>query len=110
MPALTRHPLGAGAAWYVGTRFDEPATDRLVARLVAEAGVRPAAQVPAGVEVVRRRDGERSWLFAINHTEAEVRLAVTGTELLTGARSAGELTVPAGEVAVVREDRADGAA
>ncbi|MGC4857267.1 beta-galactosidase [Micromonospora sp. DT4] len=105
VPALTRRPLGAGAAWYVGTRLDEPATDRLVARLLDEAGVRPAAQAPTGVEVVRRRDGERTWLFAINHTEAEVRVAVRGTELLTGTRCTGELTVPAGEVAVIREDR-----
>ncbi|WP_238450584.1 Beta-galactosidase C-terminal domain [Micromonospora sp. 4G55] len=58
---------------------------------------------PTGVEVVRRRAGDRSWLFAINHTDAEVRLDVTGTELLGGARCAGELRVPAGEVAVVRE-------
>ncbi|MET8087977.1 beta-galactosidase [Micromonospora sp. NPDC005237] len=107
VPALTRRPVGAGAAWYVGTRLDEPATDRLVARLLDEAGVRPAAQAPTGVEVVRRRDGERTWLFAINHTETEVRVAARGTELLTGTRCAGELTVPAGEVAVVREDRAD---
>ncbi|MET8527922.1 beta-galactosidase [Micromonospora sp. NPDC005172] len=105
VPALTRRPVGAGAAWYVGTRLDEPATDRLVARLLDEAGVRPAAQAPTGVEVVRRRDGERSWLFAINHTDTEVRVAVRGTELLTGTQSTGELTVPAGEVAVVREDR-----
>ncbi|MBQ1016548.1 beta-galactosidase [Micromonospora sp. D93] len=105
VPALTRHPVGTGAAWYVGTRLDEPATDRLVARLVDEAGVRPAAPAPSGVEVVRRRDGERTWLFIINHTEAEVRLPAAGVELLTGARCAGELTVPAGEVAVVREDR-----
>ncbi|MCF0091732.1 beta-galactosidase [Micromonospora sp. MH99] len=106
VPALTRRPVGAGAAWYVGTRLDEPATDRLVARLLDEAGVRPVAQAPTGVEVVRRRDGERSWLFAINHTDTEVRVAASGTELLTGTRCAGELTVPAGEVAVVREDRA----
>ena len=59
------------------------------------------------MEVVRRRDGDRSWLFVINHTDAEVRLQVRGTELLTGAHCAGELTLPAGEVAVVREDRAD---
>ncbi|MEV4655870.1 beta-galactosidase [Micromonospora sp. NPDC049301] len=110
VPAVTRRPVGAGAAWYVGTRLDEPATDRLVARLLDEAGVRPAAQAPTGVEVVRRRAGEQSWLFAINHTGSEVRLAVTGTELLTGTECAGELTVPAGEVAVIREGQADGPA
>ena len=54
VPALTRHAVGAGAAWYVGTRLDDAATDTLVARLLAEAGVRPAAPAPAGVEVVRR--------------------------------------------------------
>ncbi|MFI5928213.1 beta-galactosidase [Micromonospora sp. NPDC051543] len=105
VPALTRRSVGAGAAWYVGARLDEPATDRLVARLLDEAGVRPAAQAPSGVEVVRRRDGERTWLFAINHTSSEVRVSATGVDLLTGTRCAGELTVPAGEVAVVREDR-----
>ncbi|MEV1145375.1 Beta-galactosidase C-terminal domain, partial [Micromonospora sp. NPDC049799] len=78
--------------------------DALVARLVAESGVRPAVDVPAGVEVVRRRAGDRSWLFVVNHTDAEARVAVTGTELLGGAACAGELTVAPGEVAVVRED------
>ncbi|MER6593156.1 beta-galactosidase [Micromonospora purpureochromogenes] len=104
--ALTRHRVGRGAAWYVGTRLDEAATDRLVARLLAEAGARPPVAAPTGVEVVRRRDGDRSWLFVINHTDAEVRLDVTGTELLGGARCTGELRVPAGEVAVVREGHA----
>ncbi|MEU5567832.1 beta-galactosidase [Micromonospora musae] len=104
--AVTRHPVGAGAAWYLGTRLDQSATDRLVARLVAESGVRPAAAAPAGVEVVRRRDGERSWLFVLNHTDDVARLSVTGMDLLTGLRCDGALVVPAGEVAVVREDSA----
>ncbi|WFE34534.1 beta-galactosidase [Micromonospora sp. WMMD975] len=105
VPALTRRVVGAGAAWYVGTRLDDAATDKLVARLLAEAGVRPAAPVPAGVEVVRRRSADRSWLFVVNHTDEPARLPVTGVELLTGDRCDGELTVPPGEVAVVREDR-----
>ncbi|MEH0935858.1 beta-galactosidase [Micromonospora psammae] len=104
VPALTRHRVGDGAAWYVGTRLDEAATGRLVARLIAEAGVRPPVEAPSGVEVVRRRAGERSWLFVLNHTDAEVRLDVTGVELLGGAHCAGDLVVPAGEVAVVREE------
>ncbi|MEV0005766.1 beta-galactosidase [Micromonospora sp. NPDC050980] len=104
VPALTRHAVGAGAAWYVGTRLDDAATDRLVARLLAEADVRPATPAPAGVEVVRRRAADRSWLFVVNHTDESARLPVTGAELLTGERCDGELTVPPGEVAVVREE------
>ncbi|WFF09400.1 beta-galactosidase [Micromonospora sp. WMMD1076] len=106
VPALTRHAAGAGAAWYVGTRLDDDATDRLVARLLAETGVRPPVGAPAGVEVVRRRSADRSWLFVVNHTSEPARLAVSGVELLGGARCDGELEVPAGEVAVVREEPA----
>ncbi|WP_374537128.1 beta-galactosidase [Micromonospora aurantiaca (nom. illeg.)] len=106
VPALTRHAVGAGAAWYVGTRLDDEATDRLVARLLAETGVRPPVGGPAGVEVVRRRSADRSWLFVVNHTTEPARLAVSGVELLGGARCDGELEVPAGEVAVVREEPA----
>ncbi|MGR6318165.1 beta-galactosidase [Micromonospora soli] len=108
VPALTRHPVGAGSAWYLGTRLDDATTDQLVARLLAESGVRPAAAAPTGVEVVRRRSADRSWLFVINHTDAAARLAVTGAELLGGGRCDGELVVPAGEVAVVREEPAPG--
>ncbi|WP_435055617.1 beta-galactosidase [Micromonospora aurantiaca (nom. illeg.)] len=106
VPALTRHTVGAGAAWYVGTRLDDEATDRLVARLLAETGVRPPVSAPAGVEVVRRRSADRSWLFVVNHRTEPARLAVSGVELLGGARCDGELEVPAGEVAVVREEPA----
>ena len=106
VPALTRHTVGAGAAWYVGTRLDDDATDRLVARLLAETGVRPPVDAPAGVEVVRRRSADRSWLFVVNHTTEPARLAVSGVELLGGVRCDGTLEVPAGEVAVVREEPA----
>ncbi|MFG3679962.1 beta-galactosidase [Micromonospora chalcea] len=107
VPALTRNAVGAGAAWYVGTRLDDDATDRLVARLLAETGVRPPVDAPAGVEVVRRRSAaDRSWLFVINHSTEPARLPVTGVELLGGDRCDGELEVPAGEVAVVREEPA----
>ncbi|MFF0658521.1 beta-galactosidase [Micromonospora tulbaghiae] len=106
VPALTRNVVGAGAAWYVGTRLDDDATDRLVARLLTETGVRPPVGAPAGVEVVRRRSADRSWLFVVNHTTEPARLAVSGVELLGGVRCDGTLEVPAGEVAVVREEPA----
>ncbi|MDI5942892.1 beta-galactosidase trimerization domain-containing protein, partial [Micromonospora sp. DH15] len=59
VPALTRNAVGAGAAWYAATRLDDAGTDRLVARLLAEAGVRPPADAPPGVEGVRRRGDGR---------------------------------------------------
>jgi beta-galactosidase len=61
------------------------------------------------VEVVRRRAGERSWLFVLNHTEVPVTVPARGTELVSGAAVDGRLTVAAGGFAVVRSVGADGA-
>lgn len=102
-PAVTRHALGAGVAWYVATRTDAATTARIVGRVVAEAGVVPVTTTVPGVEVVRRRSDDRSWLFVLNHTGSAASVAAEGLDLVSGEHVAGSVTVPAGGVAVVRE-------
>jgi beta-galactosidase len=65
--------------------------------------VRPG--LPAGVEVVVRRDGERQWLFALNHTAADQDVPGDGVDLLTGATVTGSARIPAGGAAVIRLHR-----
>ncbi len=102
-PAVTRRSVGAGAAWYLATRVDPAGLDILLSRVCADAGVEPAAAVAPGVEVVRRRAEGASWLFVINHSDTEAVVDRAGHELLTD-RDVRTLTVPAGGVAVLRED------
>ncbi|WP_369227433.1 beta-galactosidase [Streptomyces sp. R39] len=106
LPAVTRHPLGEGTAWYVSTRLDAHGLDALLGRAAEDAGIAPRAELPRDVEVVRRTGESGSFLFAVNHTatDAKVPLEAHGTELLTGERAAGRLAVPAGAVRVVRLD------
>ncbi|WP_420000626.1 beta-galactosidase [Streptomyces boninensis] len=60
LPAVLRN----GRAWYVSTLPRPAALRDLCARIAAEAGVRPVlAELPAGVEAVRRGD----LLFVLNH-------------------------------------------
>ncbi|MEU4514342.1 beta-galactosidase [Nonomuraea wenchangensis] len=94
-PAWTRHEQGGGAAHYLTTRLDDAALAHVLAAVCAEAGVRPAATAPPGVEVVRRahEDG-RAFLFAINHTGADAEVTTPA-----GAR----VGVPAGEVLILPE-------
>lgn len=99
-PALTRRAVGAGAAWYLGTRLDEAGTAALAARLATAAGVRHES-VP-GVEIVRRG----RYLFALNPGDVAAVIPARGTELLTGTEVAGTVTVAPGSVAVVREEGA----
>ncbi|MFE9450427.1 beta-galactosidase [Streptomyces sp. NPDC006739] len=107
-PAVTRHRLGRGTAWYVSTRLDTHGLDEVLDRAARDARLAPRADLPRDVEVVRRTDepGGRTFLFVINHTAADVKvpLETPGTELLTGERAAGRLPVPAGAVRVVRLD------
>jgi beta-galactosidase len=53
---------------------------------------------------VRRSAGQRSYLFLINHADAEGSAAGRGMDLLTGQRHDGTVVLPAGTVAVLREE------
>ncbi|MBT2489803.1 beta-galactosidase [Streptomyces sp. ISL-96] len=105
-PAVTRHRLGQGTAWYVSTRLGARELDLILAAAGEDAGIAPRTGIPYGVEVVSREGDTGSYLFAINHTadDAKVALGAPGTELLTGERATGHLAVPAGAVRVVHLD------
>lgn len=102
-PAVTRREVGRGVAWYLGTLPDDPTLGALLDRVTTEARVSPAAEVPAGVEVVRRRSADTSWLFVLNHTDTDATVAVTGHDLVSSTDVGPSTTVAARSVAVVRE-------
>jgi beta-galactosidase len=101
-PAVTRHQVGAGVAWYVSTRLRGAHLDPVLRQAYADAGL-TTPDAPDGVELVRRVAADASYLIAINHTATDATVPVRGDELLTGAACPGPLLVPAGEVRIVRE-------
>jgi beta-galactosidase len=111
LPAITHHAHGAGTAWYVSTALDDTGLDRLLAAVLARAGLPASGVLPEvegglpGVELVRRRNGETSWLFAINHTDETRDVPAKGVDLVTGADTGGCLRLAPGGYAVVREAR-----
>jgi beta-galactosidase len=70
-----------------------------------EAGVRPTAQAPPGVDAVRRKPEAASFLFLLNHTQeaVEVRLPNPGRNLLTGKEHSSNLVLDPLEVAILKE-------
>jgi beta-galactosidase len=103
-PAVTRNLHGQGSATYVATSLQADGLATLVSELAGWADLRPVLpDAPAGVELIRRRAGEQSWTFAINHTDKDISLPIIGYELLTGTEHAGLAVVAAGGVSVFRD-------
>ena len=103
-PAVTRNRVGAGQAWYLSTQLTGDDLVALLRDVADAAGVTPVlAGAPAGVEAVRRQAADATYLFLLNHTAEEQKVAAAGTDVVTGERIAGSLTIPAGGVGVVRE-------
>lgn len=106
-PALTRHAFGRGAAYYAGTRPLADGMAWLLERACREAGVQPAASVPAGVEAVARSSGDAELLYLLNHTQApaEVALDAPAHDLISGLDVAGTLTLEPQGVAILLRER-----
>jgi len=75
--AATRHPYGQGEAFYLGTLPDRATLRGLMERACRRAGVEFRADIPLGVEVVRRGD----YLFVISHLDQPVELDLGGESL-----------------------------
>jgi beta-galactosidase len=104
-PAVTRNVFGEGAAYYLGTRPEELYTKSLLQRVYEEAGVKPTADVPPGVDAVRRKTEDASFLFLLNHNKeaVEVRVPNPGQDLLTGTEHDSQLIVDPLGVAILQE-------
>ena len=78
----------------------------MIAAACADAGLDlPLPDAPLdgpGVEVVTRHGHGVTYTFAINHTDQPARLALAGTDLVSGEERSGEWELPAGKVAVIR--------
>ncbi|QNS03176.1 beta-galactosidase [Streptomyces xanthii] len=103
-PAVTRTTHGSGTARYVSCHLPE-AIGTVLDPALAEAGITPNAQLPAGVETtVRVAESGTRYRFLLNHTDSAQDLPATGTDLLTGTPADGRLHLPPLGGAVLREE------
>lgn len=103
-PAVTVNEIGSGTAWYLGTALDDASLQRVLGRVCERAGARATPGAGAGVDVTRRRGDDRSFLVVVNHTGEAAEVPARGMDLVTGGSIQGAVTVPAGGVALVREE------
>jgi beta-galactosidase len=105
-PAVTvRTHDGGGRAVYVSANLDADGIAALVDHLIAAPSDRPGLGVP-DLEVGVRESDDESFVFLLNHGSEPAIVDIDGHELLTDAPATGSITVPAGDVRVVRSARA----
>lgn len=101
-PAITRHPFGAGTAYYFGT-FGEPALyNDLIGKILDEVGLRERMILPEGVDANWREDDNAKYLFLLNFNDSERSVTAPGglTPLIGDPPVNGLVTLPAHGVAV----------
>lgn len=97
-PALTVNRFGQGWAYLVVSRNEQRFTDDFLGGLCAELGIRPVieADLPAGVSVQMRGDGERAFVFVMNFNPQPVEVALDRrgyVDLISGQDVASSLAL-----------------
>lgn len=107
--AITRHRFGDGSTYYLGTQPDAHGMGHVLDLALDTAGVGRPANIPAGVESVRRTDGDSSFLFLLNHSEihVDVPLDRAAHDLLSDQPHGSSCQLPPLGVAVLRETTID---
>lgn len=96
MPVLTRNAVGKGEAWYVATRPNAAFYKAFLKKLCDARGIAPVLETPALVEATMRENGEKQFLFLLNHSgkPQSVPLGGVWTDAVTGqTQSVVELPV-----------------
>ena len=103
-PAITLNRFGKGCVIYVGTMGDEELYKTLVSWLLDLTHVQPLLNVPDGVEVSERRQGDTRLFFLLNHTDEpqEVALDERYSNLFDAAVLENSVTVAPKDVLVLQ--------
>ncbi|WP_239618648.1 beta-galactosidase [Cohnella mopanensis] len=107
-PALTRHALGKGKAYYLATRVKDSAFyTELYASITGEIGLQRAldSELPQGVTAQVRTDGANDYVFVQNFSCAEqtVRLDERRyTDLVSGQSVEGSIGLPVNGLAILK--------
>jgi len=99
-----KHPTRQGRVTTLAGWFEPALLDRVMARALVDAGLKPRFFGPPGVEFALRTGSDRrATVIVMNHGEKPARLSgVAGQNVLTGRNVAGNWTLAARDVAVIR--------
>jgi len=102
-PAITMNHLGAGHVIYCGALGGHDLFQPLLRSLLETAGVAPVAVGSEDLEIVERRQGDRSLLFVLNHHDEAKDFALQSDyiNLLDGAPVKGTVQIGPNDLVIL---------
>lgn len=109
MPVLTCNSFGKGKAYYVAAHSSDEFYKDFIGEICEELGIRPVADVPAGVEATVRENEKVSFLFLLNHGAEAVQVVVdeAGTDIISGSsyQAGDSLKLDKAGVAIIKRNK-----
>lgn len=106
-PAITKHDVGQGTVYYVGTQLEQSALEKLLDHVMDTAGVRPVIEEETRLEITCRITLDKRYYFIINLTGEDIALPqffAGKTNILTGDILSQQATFALYDVALVCEE------
>jgi beta-galactosidase len=102
--AITINNFGKGKAVYVGADLDPETLSRVLRILLAISGSKSDFVAPTGVELTRRRAGQKEWFFLLNHATQPQTVTLPGKfkSVLSGESFDRDLHLKPYEVAILQ--------
>lgn len=105
LPAITVNNYGKGKAYYIGARIEKDALYYLYDGISVDSGIKPIIDnIPDGVSVKSRTDGENEYVFVMNFSEENKTVYINGrfTDLLTGEEYDGSIDLGVYRVIIIK--------
>ena len=103
--AVTKHQVGSGCVYYIGTIPDAALANRLTDLALVQSCC-ATLDAPEHVEVSIRSHDNTEYVFLLNHTPEPQTCTIMGENLLDGKVVNGSITLPPDGVAVVQRAKA----
>jgi beta-galactosidase len=106
-PAATINSLANGKVIYLGFLGDDTCYDAIASWLISLIGIEPLLDVPAGLEVVERCQGDRNLIFVLNHSsqQQEIFLETSSLDLLSGKVLTGLVELSPFDVLILTREK-----
>jgi len=101
--AITQNTFGKGNAFYVGTVPDNNGMEWMLELVCKTAGVQ-SANLPAGIEILHRANGQSSFVFVLNYSDEKVTVSLeqSGIDLLTDKHVSDSIELEPNGVGIIQ--------